>query len=129
MTRRTSLPAAVVWTVWIIMTAALLACVCAYTFNMPLAEDWHLVPPMTGHQAHLWTWLWEQNNEHRLPLPRLVLLAVLTPTHDFRWGMAANITLMSTVVFAILWTLARRRGGRLRYTDAFVPIALLHIGN
>lgn len=129
MRMRGTVPRVFVWTTWALMTAALLACVYVYTYNMPLAEDWHLVPPMTGHEPHLWTWLWAQNNEHRLPLPRLVLLAILKPTHDLRWGMVANVAMMSGAAFAILRLLARVRGGSFRYTDAFVPIALLHIGN
>ena len=129
MRRGRPFPDVIVWTVWAAMTAALLWCVFAYTFNMPLAEDWHLVPAMTGNEPHLWTWLWEQNNEHRLPLPRLVLLALLKPTQDFRWGMVANVAVMSAAAYVVLRALARRRGTGLRVTDAFIPIALLHIGN
>lgn len=118
-----------VWTVWLVMTLALVACVALYTYNMPLAEDWHMVSPMTGNEPSLWDWAWAQNNEHRLPLPRLLLLGVLAVAPDFRAGMLASIVVMAVAAALLLLALSRARGGRLRVTDAFIPIALLHIGN
>jgi hypothetical protein len=114
---------------WAALAAALVWCIAAFTVNVPLAEDWHMVPPLTGHTEHLWSWLWEQNNEHRLPLPRLLLLGTLAATGDFRAGMVVNVAVMAAAAMAVLWALRHARGGALRYSDAFIPIVLLHIGN
>lgn len=120
---------ALVAATWVAMTLSLLWCIAAFTVNVPLAEDWHLVPPLTGHTPDIWTWLWEQNNEHRLPLPRLVMLSVLEPTGDFRAGMVVNVLVMAAAAAAVLWALSRARGGPLRCADAFIPLVLLNIGN
>ncbi len=40
-----------VWSVWLIMMLFALACIAKYGRNIPLAEDWQLVAPLTGHCA------------------------------------------------------------------------------
>jgi hypothetical protein len=120
---------AVVTAVWSTLTASLIACVVAYTRNIPLAEDWVLVPALTGHEAQFWRWLWWQNNEHRLPLPRLVLLGVIAPFRDFRAGMIASIVMIAAVSLLFVLALRRMRGGRSRYTDAFIPLVFLNLGH
>jgi hypothetical protein len=59
----------------------------------------------------------------------LLLFGALAVTHDLRAGMIGNIAVMAIAAWMLLRTIAATRGGRLRYTDAFIPIALLHIGN
>lgn len=120
---------AFVWGVWAIMTLVALLCIARYGRNIPLAEDWLLVPPMTGHEPHLASWLWAQNNEHRLPLPRLVLLVVLDITHDFRAGMVLNVLSLSALAAAMILTVRHLRGGITRAREAFFPLALLHLGD
>jgi hypothetical protein len=125
-----ALPAGVaVGAVWWAMTALLLACVIAYTRNIPLAEDWVLVPSLTGHEAHFWRWLWWQNNEHRLPVPRLVLLGLIAPFGDFRAAMIGSIAMIAGVSLSLVIVLRRMRGGRSRFTDAFIPLAFLNLGH
>src|SRR5690606_20336213 len=90
--------------------------------------DWLLVRPLTGHEPDLLEWLWAQNNEHRVPVPRLLLLALLTLSGgDFRAGMVFNILAIGAVAGAMVLAAQRLRGGRTRLTDAFFPIALLHL--
>ena len=120
---------AFVWGVWTLMTLIALACIARYGRNIPLAEDWLMVPPMTGHELHLASWLWAQNNEHRLPLPRLILLAVLSTTHDFRAGMVLNVLSLAALAAAMIVTARWLRGGVTRASDAFFPLALLHLGD
>lgn len=116
--------------VWTGMVAAALACVVLYGRDIPLAEDWLLVAPYTGHEADLTGWLWAQNNEHRVPLPRLIYLALLAVSGgDFRAGMVYNVLVLA-VTSALLMHAARRvRGGRSCYTDSFFPLVLLHLGH
>ena len=73
-------PALFVWGVWAGMVAIAIWHFVYFTRNMPWAEDWLLIAAMTGHEADLGSWLWTQNNEHRLPLPRLAMLALLKVT-------------------------------------------------
>ena len=120
---------AFVWGVWALMTLIALACIARYGRNVPLAEDWLMVPPMTGHEPHLATWLWAQNNEHRSPLPRLILLGVLAATHDFRAGMVLNVLSLAALAAAMIFTARYLRNGVTRASDAFFPLALLHLGD
>jgi hypothetical protein len=125
----TSLAVTIVWATWAVMLLVALACIVRYGRNIPLAEDWLLVPPMTGHEPHLGSWLWAQNNEHRLPLPRLVLLGLLIVTGDFRAGMVLNVVSLAALAAAMMLTARYLRGGETRLSDAFFPIALLHLGD
>jgi hypothetical protein len=100
------------------------------TYAIPQYEDWTLVPAVTGHEHHLLSWLWSQNNEHRVPLPRLVLLLVLRAAHaNFRSGMLLNIGLMALLAAAMMLAVRSFRGGETRYSDAFFPVAALNIGH
>ncbi len=122
--------AVVVWAVWLVMTASVLVCIGVYGRNVPLAEDWLMVPSLTGHEPSLLASLWEQNNEHRLPLPRALYLTLLKLTHgDFRSGMVANVLLMAAMTAALMLVARQARGGATRWADAFFPLLLLHLGH
>jgi hypothetical protein len=123
-------PRLFVWLVWTAMLAVVLWHFSHYARNLPLAEDWNLVAPLTGNEPDLGGWLWSQNNEHRVPLPRLVMLVLLEATGgDFRGGMILNIALIALLAAAMMEVARRLRGGRTRYTDAFFPILLLQVGD
>ena len=118
-----------VWSVWFVMMLIALACIAKYGQNIPLAEDWLLVAPLTGNEPDLLGWLWAQNNEHRVPLPRLMLLALLKVSNgDFRVGMVFNAMTLGGLAIAMM-QVARQLRGRTDLADAFFPVALLHIGN
>jgi hypothetical protein len=121
---------AFVWSVWLVMLFVALVFLVEYGRNIPLSEDWFLVPPLTGNEPSLVNWLWSQNNEHRIPFPRLILLALLKVTHgDFRVGMLFNVVVLGVLASAMICVARHVRGGRTRFADAFFPIALLHLGN
>lgn len=118
-----------VWSVFFVMMLIALACIAKYGRNIPLAEDWLLVAPLTGNEPDLLSWLWAQNNEHRVPLPRLMLLALLKISNgDFRVGMVFNAMTLGVLALAMI-QVARQLRGRTDFADAFFPIALLHLGN
>jgi len=118
------------WATWVVMLLIALAYFRTYAQNVPLTEDWLLVPALTGHQSDFMQWLWAPNNEHRLPLPRLVMLGILKASGgDFRACMLFNILLLAVISGGMLRAARRLRGGRSRLTDAFFPLAFLHMGN
>jgi hypothetical protein len=121
---------AFVWSTWLVLLGAALVFLVKYPRNIPFSEDWLLVPPLTGHEANLLDWLWTQNNEHRIPFPRLILLALMNAAHgDFRAGMLFNVLILGILACAMIIVARRVRGGQTSYADAFFPIALLHLGN
>jgi hypothetical protein len=128
--RRSGLsPAAVVWLVWAATLASILVSIARDGRNIPFEEDWFMVGPMTGHEPDLPRWLWSQNSEHRLPLPRLVNLALLRATGDFRSTMVFDALAIAAVAAAMILVARRLRGGRTSLADAFFPLLLLHLGN
>ena len=120
----------VVWGTWLVMTLLALVGIAKYGQNVPLAEDWYFVAPLTEHEPDLLRWLWSQNNEHRVPLPRLILLVGLKITNgDFRVGMVFNVILLSALALAMIGVAHNLRGGRTSIAEGLFPIALLHFGN
>lgn len=118
-----------VWSTVAIMVLIPLICALKYGYNLPLAEDWLMVAPLTGNEPNFLDWLWAQNNEHRIPLPRLVYLGLLTLTQDFRVGMFFNIILLGFIAATFVLTARNLRGGKTKAVDVFFPIALLHLGH
>jgi hypothetical protein len=119
----------VVWAIWALTLTSLLAFIVHDGRNIPFEEDWMMVAPMTGHEPHLASWLWSQNSEHRLPLPRLVNLALLRATGDFRATMLFDALILAAVTAGMILHARRLRGGRTRLEDVFFPLLLLHLGN
>ena len=85
-------PGLVVWTTWAFMLAAALWFVMTCGKNVPFMDDWEIVPALSGAQPITANWLWSQHNEHRIPLPRLLLLGLFSVSgNDFRAGMFFNV--------------------------------------
>ncbi len=126
---RGRVPSLVVWGLWAGMTAILLAHIARYGHDVPLAEDWTLLRPLDGREPNFWEWVWAQNNEHRLPLPKLAYLGLLKAVPDFRVGMVFNALVLSALSAALIVTARRVRGGRTSLLDAVFPLALMHIGH
>ncbi|MCU7550625.1 hypothetical protein OCK74_16015 [Chitinophagaceae bacterium LB-8] len=123
-------PEITVWAIWAIMLLAAIICIILYGRNIPIAEDWLMVKPLTGNEPNFVSWLWKQNNEHRIPLPKLIYLFFLKITNgDFRSGMVLNVLSIGLLSAMLIKFFNYIRGGKTDYTDAIFPIALLHIGN
>jgi hypothetical protein len=113
--------------VWGALLLAALAFVAKYGRNVPVWDDWDMVPALTGQQPVTLSWLWEQQNEHRIFLPRLVLLALAKITHaDFRAGMYFQVIVFGALALAMV-LVARRLRGRAAYSDAFLPLVVLSL--
>lgn len=119
-----------VWGMWLFMTGMALLALVRCGQNIPLAEDWLLVAPFTGNEIDIRAWLWQQNNEHRIPVPKAILLGLLWLSHgDFRAGAAVNILMLALLSWAMIRVAEALRGGRLEFSDAFFPLVLLHWGH
>jgi hypothetical protein len=117
-----------VWGAWAAMTAALLGYVGAFARDVPWWDDWDLVPVLAGQEPASPAWLWERHNEHRIPIPKLIHLALAAPAGaDFRAGAYVNAVGLSAGALALILA-ARRLRGRTSGADALFPLALLHWG-
>jgi hypothetical protein len=121
-------PLLVVWAVTAALAVVGVAHVLLNARNIPMAEDWHLARPLGRAEPGFWDWVWSQNNEHRLPVARLIYLGLVEVTRDFRAGAVFDTLLMAAVAAALV-VLARRLRGRTSVVDAAFPVLLLHPGN
>lgn len=118
----------VVSVVWLGAFASALVFVMLDGRDVPIHEDWTMVPALTGHQRDFFGWLWGLNNEHRVPVPRLLYLGLLKLWPDFRVRMVFNVVVLTAIAAAFI-LFVRRLRGRTRFTDAFFPLAFLNLGN
>jgi hypothetical protein len=118
------LSSVVVWGTWAGMLIASLALVARYGSNHPWADDWFILPRLLGREPIAWSWLWEQGNGHRIPLPKLIHVALFRMTSDFRASMYFNVLVLGSVACAMIWE-ARRLRGRMSITDLFFPLVIL----
>ncbi|MBV8336779.1 MAG: hypothetical protein JO358_15355 [Alphaproteobacteria bacterium] len=113
---------------WLGMLILAFACIAISARNLPWTEEWMMVPPLTGHEPDLLKWLWEQFNEHRIPLAKGIYLILLKASGgDFRIGMITNALILGGLSLALIFA-ARDLRGHTRLADAFFPIVLVHPG-
>lgn len=121
--------AVVVWLVWVGMTAGAFALVVVFGRNVPHLDDWGVIPQLTGNEPITLGWLWSAHNEHRIPVPRLLMLAAFRLAGgDFRAGMFLDAGLLALLAAALV-VAARAVRGKTSLADAFFPIALLNWGH
>ncbi|AMV29106.1 hypothetical protein VT84_32225 [Gemmata sp. SH-PL17] len=113
--------------VWAVMTLGAFAFVAFIGTNAPYADEWEFVPALLGDEP-AGPWLWQQHNEHRMLLPRVVVLTYFRLTHDFRTGMVLQVAMLSALAL-VLMRLADKLRGKPHWADVFFPISLLHIGH
>ena len=119
-----------VWLAWAGMLTLLLWSYIPVSSRVPMAEDWYTVPLLTGQPVGLPAWLWEQNNEHRMPVARLLLLGVLhIAGADYRAGGLLNLALLAGGAAGLILFVRHLRGGITDPADAFFPLTLLHFGH
>ncbi len=119
-----SLPGLAAWLLWLALGAVALGAALRAGYNVPVGQDWRMVPAVTGHEAEPVHWLWHQDGNDRHPVGRALTLATISITHDFRAPAvltAAGLLLLS----AMLLRAAHRLRGRPRWSDAFFPAILL----
>jgi hypothetical protein len=98
-----------------------------YGSNVPFWDEWDsAVSVLTGAEPLTVSWLWSQNNEHRAPLPRLVILSLIKPTGDFRAAMVFHVLVLGALAAAMIRA-ANRLRGHTAYSDAFLPLVVLSL--
>ena len=113
--------------VWAVFAVGAVAFVAVIGTNAPYADEWEFVPALLGEEPAL-PWLWQQHNEHRLPLPRAVYLTLFALTHDFRAGMLLQVAMLAALALYLM-QIADRLRGKPHWADAFFPVSLLHVGH
>jgi hypothetical protein len=118
-----------VWGGWAVMTVLTVLFVVLQGRNLPMWDDLDVVEVIAAGRPVTIEWLWSLHNEHRVPLPRLILLLLYRLSgNDFRAGMFFNIAALATVAGAAIIVAAGRRGGSRTY-DVLFPLVLLNPSN
>jgi hypothetical protein len=116
----------IVWCVWLSASVLALAFVAYFGRNVPAYDDLDIVPQLAGYEPITPAWLWAQHNEHRVPLPRLLLIVLFhVGGKDFRAGMFFNIGALLVLAAFLIRTAAIQRSS---YADAFLPLIILNWG-
>ncbi len=117
-----------VWGVCGLLSLAAAAFVARFGTDVPVWDDYDFMPAAVGEQPVTLGWLWEQCNEHRIPLPKLIfVLACRAAGNDVRAGMAASVAVLSALAAGLV-VLAGRLPGGARPSDAVFCLLLLNLG-
>jgi len=120
---------AIVWSFWAAMVVGAATYVGLYALPMPFADEWGMVDVATGRNEPTLAWIWAPHNDHRIPLTKILYLALGRATgYDFRLMALTNVALLS-VAAAVLLVAARRVSGRSRLFHLVIPALLLHFGH
>jgi hypothetical protein len=118
-----------VWISWLLFAVSAMTLVAKYGRNVLWLDEWMMHPKLIGTEPVTLEWLWSQNQQHRIPLPRLIQIGLARISNaDFRAGMNLNVLIM-TALSAQLMVAAKRLRGSFSWTDVFFPFALLHWGH
>ena len=109
-------PAAFVWAIWLAMAGGAAAFVGAFASRARLADG-------LGEAAPGWPW----SSPARAPLPDALRSALVGATGDARVPMFAAVAVLAALA-ALSILLVRRIRGRIAWSDAFLPLAWLHVG-
>lgn len=115
---------AFVFGIWFLLTVLLLVYIWLYGSPLPYWDDWQMMDGLKSGHFPRPGWFWEQNNEHRYPIARLLTYASWSLVHDLRPVIVINDMLLSVSVLVLLKAVIRVRG-RAVWEDAFIPFALL----
>jgi hypothetical protein len=118
-----------VGSIWGLLAAIAFVYVARFGPDLPLWDDYAVIPQLTGSQPITLEWLWSQHSEHRIPLARLILLGMFRLTGADPRGVMFLIVGLLTALSAVLLRAARTSRGGTRNADAFLPIALLNLGH
>ncbi len=120
---------AFVWGLWAALTAGAGAFIWRFGADLPIWDDFDVVNiALAGRRVTL-EWLWSLHNEHRVPLPKLLLVGLYrVGGNDFRAGMVFNFAALAALAAGAL-ALAGRRVGGARVYDGLLPLLLLNLSH
>lgn len=117
-----------VWAVWLAMLVGAVAYVASFSPAVPMQDDLSLVEARWHDRDLFFTRLWNQHNEHRIPLPRLVMWSLDRATGYFLASSFVSIALWAAIAAGMI-VVARRLRGHTSAADVFFPLLWLHTGN
>lgn len=112
------------WAIWLVMTGLAFGLVAVAGLRLPYADEWRWLPVLAGNQELSGPWLLQFDNEHRIILPKLVYMALVRLTADFRAGGFFSVAVLSVAAAVLLIAVRRARGGN-RLADGVFPLVLL----
>jgi hypothetical protein len=116
------------WTIWALLSVAAVTFVAQYGTDVPVWDDYAIVSALVGDRQVSPEWLWEQCNEHRIALPKLILFhAERLAGNDVRAGMFLTVSTLIALAAGLLVASSRLEGG-IRPSDALFPLLLLNVG-
>jgi hypothetical protein len=125
--RQDGAEAAVVLAIWLgtVIAAGWLVNTYGSRF-VPVGDDIHAtIPTVVPNFPDAVRASWDQHNEHRVPISRLVLWGILNAT-DFNLKAVMYVNVAMYGLFALVMIFAARAlRGRIRYMDAFFPLIAL----
>ena len=117
------------WVTWALLLGAHLALVGALVENVPLGDEWFTLASMLGVEPFDLEFLWRRHNEHRIPLPKLVMWACYHASgFDFRAAPCVYVLTLGAISAAAI-VVARTLRGCPSLTDAVLPLLLLNWGH
>jgi hypothetical protein len=117
-----------VWAVFAVQLVLAVRFVLVTAHDVPIVDQWTLVGVLSGQRPLDLEWLWTPQDDHRLPLPKILQVVLFRCTGDFRASIWLNLGL-SAALAAIGIVTARRLRGRTSWVDAVFPLALLDLGH
>src|ERR1700752_1437092 len=101
----------------------LLAEIHAFAVNVPFMDDWQFVPLLEHAKNGALTFqeLWAPHDEHRILLPRIIIIASMFATGgDYRVQSYITFTVVAIISGCLLWLMVRVNGSRMSVLWAWV---------
>jgi hypothetical protein len=92
---------------------ALLADIQRFAVNVPFMDDWQFVPLLERAMNGTLTFqeLWAPHDEHRLLLPRMIIIASMFASHgDYRVQCFITFAVVAIISACLLWLMVRLNG-------------------
>lgn len=120
---------------WIKLAPTILLAVFALWFSyfhaspLPYGDEYEMVEVLVGERPADWSYFWSRHNEHRLPVPRLVMHTLLPIyRYDFRL-LATTVPAILTIGLLSYLFCVSRSGRRLEWSDNAYAVLLLNPGH
>lgn len=117
-----------VWAVWAFMSVFPLLLVWQFSVDIPMWDQFDIMPQLTGAEPVTVGWLLQPHNEHCIALPKAILVLLMRWTGDFRAASYLNAAIQAAACLLLLRSVKRLRGS-LMFTDCVLPILLVGLSH